>query len=114
MHMFDAFLRETLEVNGQRVFTDSAGIRTFVLPEELAAALQEPLIAPYSFDDGAASNPDGDYQVVLNSAWASQRMRMLKLLRYVSVVNGGFSSTPPKDGDLPEDWSPAEKCDFSI
>jgi len=91
MHMFDAFLRETLEANGQRVFTDSAGTRTFVLPEELASALQEPLIAPYSFDDGAASNPDGDYQVVLNAAWASQRTRMLKLLRYVSVVNGGFT-----------------------
>ena len=91
MHMFDAFLRETLEVTGERVFTDSAGSRTFRSPEELASALQEPLIAPYSFDDEAAANADGDFQVVLNAAWASQRMRMLKLLRYVSVVNGGFS-----------------------
>ena len=91
MHMFDAFLRETLEVTGERVFTDSSGSRTFGSPEQLASALQEPLIAPYSFDDEAAANADGDFQVVLNAAWASQRMRMLKLLRYVSVVNGGFS-----------------------
>ena len=91
MHMFDAFLRETLEWYGQCVFTDSAGTRTFVSPEEVASALGEPLIAPYSFDDEAASNADGDFQVVLNAAWASQRARMLKLLRYVGVVNGGFS-----------------------
>ena len=91
MHMFDAFLRETLEVTGERVFTDSTGSRTFRSPVELASALQESLIAPYSFDDEAAANADGDFHVVLNAAWASQRMRMLKLLRYVSVVNGGFS-----------------------
>ena len=91
MHMFDAFLRETLEWHGHRVFTDSAGTRTFVSPEELASALQEPMVAPYSFDDGAAANADGDFQVVLNAVWASQRARMLKLLRYVSVINGGFS-----------------------
>jgi len=90
MHMFDAFLRETLEVTGERLYSDSAGTRTYVSPEELASALQEPLIAPYSIDDGAASNADGDFQVVLNAAWASQRARMLKQLRYVSIVNGGF------------------------
>ena len=91
MHLFDSFLRETLEVYTRRVFTDSAGIRTFISPEDLASALQEPLIAPHSFDDGAAANADGDFRVVLNAAWASQRARMLKLLRYVGVENGGFS-----------------------
>ena len=36
---------------------------------------------PYSIDSAAGTNADGDFQVVLNAAWASQRTRMLKLLR---------------------------------
>ena len=120
MHMFDAFLRETLEVTGERVFTDSTGSRTFGSPEDLASALQEPLIAPHSFDDEAAANADGDFQVVLNAAWASQRMRMLKLLRYVSVVNGGFlmrraavngnyyGGTPQSAYDAIQSWTLAD------
>ena len=120
MHLFDAFLRETLEVYGRRVFTDSAGSRTFSSPEDLASALQEPLIAPYSFDDGATANADGDFQVVLNAAWASQRTRMLKLLRYVGVVNGGFSmrqaapdinyygGTPQSAYDAIQSWTLAD------
>ena len=91
MHMFDAFLRETLEWSGQRVFSDSTGNQIYDSLNTIASALSEPLIAPHSFDDGTEANADGDFQVVLNAAWASQRTRMLKLLRYVSVVNGGFT-----------------------
>ncbi len=91
MHMFDAFLRETLEGGGQRNFTDSAGSQAYDSLNSVASALSEPLIAPHSFDDGAAANADGDFQVVLNAAWASQRTRMLKLLRYVGVGSGGFT-----------------------
>ena len=96
MHMFDAFLSDTLIGNGHwgyghRIFTDSSGSRTFDSMQELSSALQEPLIAPYSIDSAAGANADGDFQVMLNAAWASQRTRMLKLLRYVGVVSGGFA-----------------------
>lgn len=91
MHMFDAFLRETLEGGGKRFFTDSTGNQAYDSLNTVASALSEPLIAPYSFDDGAAANADGDFLVVLNTAWASQRTRMLKLLRYVGVSGGGFT-----------------------
>lgn len=91
MHMFDAFLRETLEGGGQRFFTDSSGSQTYDSLNTVASALSEPLIAPYSFDDRAALNADCDFQVVLNAAWASQRTRMLKLLRYVGAGSGGFT-----------------------
>ena len=46
MHMFDAFLRETLEGGGQRCFTDSAGNVVYSSFELLASALAEPLIVP--------------------------------------------------------------------
>ena len=95
IHMFDAFLTETLEGFGQtmgygyRTFTNSDGTASYGSLEDLASALSEPLIAPHSLAD-SASAADGDFQVVLNAAWASQRTRMLRLLRYVGVVNGGF------------------------
>lgn len=95
MHMFDAFLRETLEEHGQtmgygqRSFTDSAGSGSYGSPEDLASALSESLIAPRTVASSGAA--DEDFQVVLNAAWASQRTRMLKLLRYVGVFNGGFA-----------------------
>ena len=38
MHMFDAFLRETLEGGGQRNFTDSAGNRTYDSLNSIASA----------------------------------------------------------------------------
>jgi hypothetical protein len=91
MHMFDAFLRETLEGGGQRNYMDSTGDHAYDSLNSIASALSEPLIAPHSFDDGAEANADGDFQVVLNAAWASQRTRMLKLLRYVGVGSGGFT-----------------------
>ena len=65
MHMFDAFLRETLEGGGQRNFTDSAGNRTYDSLNSIASALSEPLIAPHSFDDGAAANADSDFIVMM-------------------------------------------------
>jgi hypothetical protein len=96
MHMFDAFLCETLGEfeghggYGHHAFTDSAGTRTYGSQEALASALQEPLIAPHSFDS-SASDADSDFRVALNAAWASQRTRMLKVLRYVGVESGGFA-----------------------
>lgn len=96
MHMFDAFLGETLAGGGEfagygyRTFTDSTGSRTYDSQEGLASALCEPLIAPHSFDSSAA-NADCDFHVVLNASWASQRTRMLKMLRYVDVSRGGFA-----------------------
>ena len=96
MHMFDAFLCETLGEfegpggYGHHAFTNSAGTGAYGSQEALASALQETLIAPHSFDSSAA-DADGDFRVVLNAAWASQRTRMLKMLRYVGVENGGFA-----------------------
>ena len=96
MHMFDAFFLETLEGfsqvagYGQRYFTDSAGNQIYDSLDAIASALSEPLIAPRSISSSALA-ADGDFQTILNAAWATQRVRMLKLLRHVCVVNGGFT-----------------------
>lgn len=100
MHVFDAFLIHTLEAHsevmgyGTRQFTDSAGSTVYGSPEDLASALSERLIAPDTVPAGSSSgavDADGTLQVCLNAAWAAQRMRMLKLLRRVRVVSGGFT-----------------------
>lgn len=99
-HMFDAFLVQTLQEYsevmgyGARQFTDSAGIAVYGSLENLASALSEDLTAPRTILDGNAPDAiaaDSTFQVCLNAAWAAQRIRMLKLLRYVSVANGGFT-----------------------
>ena len=106
MHMFDAFLRETLEGNGQtmgygqRTFADSAGSRSYGSLEDLASALSESLIAPHTIA-GSAATADEDFQVALNAAWASQRTRMLRLLRYVVVESGGFAM---RNADAEGNW----------
>ncbi|MBR3507111.1 MAG: hypothetical protein IKO02_08700 [Lentisphaeria bacterium] len=92
-HIFDAFLIHTLEDYSSRRFTDSAGNVLYDSLESLASALSEPVIVPDTVYDGQASGTvpaDGAFQVCLNAAWASQRARMLKLLRHVSVFDGGF------------------------
>ena len=108
MHMFDAFLLQTLmsysEIMGYgaRRFTDSTGTFVYGSLEDLASALSERLIAPHTVS-GASGTVDADntLQVQLNAAWAAQRTRMLKLLRYVRVVNGGFTMRYAKSpGDL--------------
>ena len=100
MHMFDAFLIHTLEEHsgimgyGTRQFTDSTGNTVYRSLEDLASTLSEPLIAPLTVSAGSsfdAVSTDGTLQVCLNAAWAAQRIRMLKQLRYVRVVNGGFT-----------------------
>ena len=100
MHMFDAFLAQTLlsysEVMGygMRQFTDSAGNAVYGTLENLASALSENLTAPQTILERNASGAgacDSTFQVCLNAAWAAQRVRMLKLLRYVRVSNGGFT-----------------------
>ena len=97
MHMFDAFLIETLEGFSQtggyanRCFADSAGNTVYGSLESLASALSEPLIAPFSIPASSAAAADEDFQVCLNAAWAAQRARMLKMLRHVSLNNGGLT-----------------------
>ena len=93
MHIFDAFLIHTLDEYNARRFTDSTGNTVYDSLESLASALSEQLIVPETVPDGNSSGTvpaDGTFQVCLNAAWASQRTRMLKLLRYVCVSNGGF------------------------
>ena len=95
MHMFDAFLLRTLDGfsltagYGRRYFSDSSGNTEYGSLNSLASALSEPLIAPRSINTSATASDD-DCQVCLNAAWAAQRTRMLKLLRYVKVEGGGF------------------------
>ena len=100
MHIFDAFLVHTLEGfsgimgYGIRQFTDSTGNAVYGSLEGLASALSEPLIAPHTVPAGSSTgtaDADSAFQTCLNTAWAAQRVRMLKLLRYVSVSNGGFT-----------------------
>lgn len=106
MHMFDVYLMQTLEEYtgimgyGGRQFTNSAGNHVYGSLENLASALSEPLIAPSTIEvhsSGTAAS-DGTMQVCLNAAWAAQRARMMKLLRFVSVANGGlvmrYASSP--------------------
>ena len=93
MHIFDAFLIRTLDEYDARRFTDSTGNVVYDSIESLASALSEPLIAPDTVFDGNTSgtvSADGTFRGGLNAAWASQRIRMLNLLRYVSVTSGGF------------------------
>ncbi len=93
MHIFDAFLLHTLDEYNARRFTDSAGSTAYGSLEILASALAEPLIVPETVPENNSypkDYVDGTLQVCLNTAWASQRTRMLKLLRYVSVTSGGF------------------------
>ena len=98
MHLFDVFLLQTLEEYtgimgyGGRQFTDSAGNNVYGSLENLASALSEPLIVPCTIEEHSSGTvaTDGTMRILLNAAWATQRARMLKLLRYVRVVNGGF------------------------
>lgn len=123
MHMFDAFLLETLtgfsQIGGyaQRFFADSAGNAVYDSPESLASALSEQLIAPESIPASSAAAADGDFQICLNAAWAAQRAKMLKLLRHVRLDNGGFTmqymtaaghgygSTPQNAYDAISSWT---------
>ena len=93
MHNYDAFLIHTLDEYNARRFTDSEGNTAFSSLELLASALAEPLIVPETVPENNSypkDYVDGAFQVCLNAAWASQRTRMLKRLRYVSVTSGGF------------------------
>jgi len=93
MHIYDAFLVHTLEEYDARQFADSTGNTVYGTLENLASALSEPLIMPENIPEEmpyAMIPADGTFQVCLNAAWASQRTRMLKLLRFVRVTNGGF------------------------
>ena len=99
MHMFDASLFRLLKGfsrpggNGLRRFTDSTGNTVYGSLENLASALSEDLIVPSTIpveSTSATIAVDGIFQVCLNAAWAAQRVRMMKLLRHVSVYNGGF------------------------
>ena len=99
MHLFDVFLIQTLEEYsgimgyGARRFSDSAGNNVYGSLENLASALSEPLVVPETVSERCSSGTfiaDGTMQIRLNAAWASQRAKMLKLLRYVNVVNGGL------------------------
>jgi hypothetical protein len=93
MHIFDAFLIHTLEEYDARQFTDSTGNTAYETLENLASALSEPLVVPETIPDNTPCQKvivDRSFQVSLNAAWASQRTRMLKLLRFVRVTNGGF------------------------
>ena len=99
MHLFDTLLEYTAAgrsgIMGYEVrqFTDSRGNPIYGSVRNLASALSEPLIAPRSFTRinsfGTVATDDA-FQICLNAAWAAQRARMLKLLRYVSVTSGGF------------------------
>ena len=99
MHIFDAFLIHTLEDHSGimgykgRQFTDSSGNTVYGSLENLASALSEPLIAPHTVLTGSVSgtvDAERAFQACLNADWAAQRVRMLKLLRYVGVTGGGF------------------------
>ena len=93
MHIFDAFLIHSLDNYVYRQFTDSSGNTVYNSIEELASALSESLIIPHTVLEGQSSDTipsDGTLQVCLNAAWASQRTRMLKLLRYVRAFSGGY------------------------
>lgn len=96
MHMFDAFLLETIRGFSQvagyscRLFGNSSGDTAYNSLESLASALSEPLIAPSSIPASSTVATDGHFQILLNAAWAAQRTKMLKLLRYVRLNNGGF------------------------
>ena len=123
MHMFDAFLVRMLDGYGGtydvRCFTDSAGVVAYSSLPVLAAALSETLITPERFypQESSVVKADMDLQVCLNSEWAAQRVRMLKLLRYVNVQNGGltiryavpdsisYGSSPQGAYDAVSSWS---------
>ena len=93
MFIFDAFLVHTLDEYDRRQFTDSSGNTVYGSLEDLASALSEPLIVPEMIlteGSSGTTSADSTFQVCLNAAWASQRTRMLKLLRYVRVTDGGF------------------------
>ena len=93
MHVFDAFLIHTLEEYDARQFADSTGNTVYGTLENLASALSEPLIVPENIPEEMPYTmipADGTFQICLNAAWASQRTRMLKLLRFVRVTDGGF------------------------
>ena len=93
MHIFDAFLIHSLDNYVFRRFADSSGNTVYRTIENLASALSETLIVPHTVPEGLSSDTvpaDGALQVCLNAAWASQRVRMLKLLRYVRVGGGGY------------------------
>lgn len=96
MHMFDHFLFRTLTEYGgtldMRCFTDSTGCSAFNSIQALSSELSETPILPETVFPGISSavRTGMDLQVCLNAAWAAQRVRMLKLLRYVGVSNGGL------------------------
>jgi len=96
MHMFDNFLIRTLTEYGgtldMRCFTDSTGCTVYNSLQALSSELSEMLIVPETVFPGISSavRTGMDFQVCLNTAWAAQRIRMLKLLRYVGVRNGGL------------------------
>ena len=93
MHIFDALLLQMMEEYNARRFTDSTGNTVYETLEHLASALSEPLIVPETVPDNTSFPrimADGTFQVCLNAAWAAQRTRMLKLLRFVRVTDGGF------------------------
>ena len=104
MHIFDAFLIHTLAEYNARQFTDSEGNKVYGTLENLASALSEPLVVPDTVltEGPSGSIPvDHSFQICLNTSWASQRTRMLKLLRYVNVTDGGFMmrhAYPSTDG----------------
>lgn len=94
MHIFDAVLVHTLEPHDSRQFSDSSGNTVYGTIGDLASALSENLIVPQTVPEGHSSGTvptDGTLQVCLNAAWASQRARMLRLLRYVNVNSGGYA-----------------------
>ena len=93
MHIFDAFLLHTLEEFNERRFTDSTGSMAYGSLENLASVLSESLIVPETVPENTPYPKilaDGTFQECLNAAWVSQRTRMLKLLRFVRVTDGGF------------------------
>lgn len=96
MHMFDNFLFRTLNGYGgtldMRWFTDSTGCTVYSSFQELSSELSEMPILPETVFPAISSTVriGTDFQVCLNAAWAAQRARMLKLLRYVGVSNGGL------------------------
>jgi hypothetical protein len=107
MHRFDGFLWQLLGGYGcgydVRYYTDKTGAIEYNTLPDLASALSEPLIAPewIYWNDDSVIKADVNLQVLLNAKWASQRMRMLNLLRYIRVYNGGVilrSSYPENDG----------------
>ncbi len=109
MHIFDAFLVHTLEEYGARRFADSAGNTVYGSLDDLASALSEPLIVPETVPENTPypkALVDGTFRVCLNAAWASQRTRMLKLLRFVRVADGGFM--------MRHAYSPADLHSFGV